>query len=608
MWLLSVALLICVQVARFDLLFSPVSGLANQLEFYDPAKATELTSADDLEILQPHILVVYRSTQSAQVNNIKETLSNLHLRFETMLMNESRDDYSDIDIILMLDSSYDNVADWEKTKVFVENGGKLIYLNEGKPDSTSLVAKEPEFFGINWIGEYRESNVINLNTELLSGATGTFVLSGYTEPPERFFREFDVDLLDGCQVHMSDETGNPMIWEYDIDNGKVMFLSMGHYETKIIRGLLTGAISIVSDLLAYPIIDSTVIFIDDFPADYRSTPEIIAANYGRSYQRFILEIWWPDMRSFLSKYGLKYTTAFIETYNDQTSGSFASNTGIADTMQRLVRDVLNNKGEIAFHGYNHQPLFLDQSNVSQFDYKAWSNKTSMVTAIQSCVTFFNGRFPDYRFYTYVPPSNLLESKMIPVLKQSLPDLRTISGIYYPQTGGQGDNNQSFCIQEYSVDRQGIAYLPRVSAGASLTDMELFSTASVVTSNGIISHFIHPDDILDPDRSEGLLWEDMSKEYDNMFAFFKNQYGWLKNDTASVAAEKLRKAIHADLYYIRRSTAIEIDCNHFSDELPILVISKENLAPGSGYELQKIDSLRYLVILHQDKVLVGFQSE
>jgi hypothetical protein len=35
----------------------------------------------------------------------------------------------------------------------------------------------------------------------------------------------------------------------------------------------------------------------------------------------------------------------------------------------------------------------------------------------------------------------MDSKMIPILKQALPDLRTISGIYYPDIEESGKNNQ-----------------------------------------------------------------------------------------------------------------------------------------------------------------------
>ncbi len=32
----------------------------------------------------------------------------------------------------------------------------------------------------------------------------------------------------------------------------------------------------------------------------------------------------------------------------------------------------------------------------------------------------------------------------------------------------------------------------------------------ITINGVFSHFIHPDDILDPERNHGLSWESLKK--------------------------------------------------------------------------------------------------
>jgi hypothetical protein len=367
--IITAILLICVQAARLDLLFRPVTGLTNELDYYDPTQAEKLEKTDELSYFTPHFLLLYNSNQLTQLDNISDLLNNLHIQFESRQVLEKSDNYKGFDVVILLDSVFDKIVDWPKIQSFVEAGGKLIYLCNGTANGSNLIEKASELFGISWIGKNDETDAINLQTELISGITGKLSLAEDKTSAKHFFKEIELNLVDSCIIHMTDENGNPMIWEHNVGNGKILVLTLGHYEAKFMRGILTGAISVVSDLLIYPIIDSTVIFIDDFPADYHSTYDVIASNYGRNFQRYVLEIWWPDMKSLMEKYHLKYTAAFIETYNNQVSGPFEDNTGITDTMQQIVMDVLNYQGEIAFHGYNHQPLFLNQTVSNSYGYK-----------------------------------------------------------------------------------------------------------------------------------------------------------------------------------------------------------------------------------------------
>ena len=337
-------------------------------------------------------------------------------------------------------------------------------------------------------------------------------------------------------------------------------------------------------------------FIDDFPADYRSAPEILQANYGRNFQRFVLEIWWPDMAALMKKYDYRFTTAYIKSYNDQVREPFEFDKAIEGTMQRLASDIIKNQGEVCFHGYNHQPLFFTQSPMNLYGYKAWPDSAMIGAAIRQSITFFQDRFSGYQFHTYDPPSNMLEPEAIPALTQAIPTLRTISGTYFESTNEAGEISSENFTQEFTVDsRYGIA-LPRVTAGSFYSDAVQYIMASVVTTNGIVNHFIHPDDILDPDRSYGLLWEQLRQENEKLLGGIDRKYEWLSKDTADQAAQKLQKAYYARLYYTRGEHSIQIACDNFSSGLTLMVTSKDRLTAGNGCTVRKIDSIRYLVTM------------
>jgi len=271
----------------------------------------------------------------------------------------------------------------------------------------------------------------------------------------------------------------------------------------------------------------------------------------------MLEIWWPDMLALMKTYHLKYTGAFIETYNSNVEGPFLNNNETKHSTKRLVNELLKNGGEISFHGYNHQSLLYKQEWSSIYGYSSWPSEEKIVEALSTSVDFFNQFFPEYKFYNYVPPSNLLDNDAIVALIKGVPTLKSISGVYLGGYDDDGTPNPIDFDQEFGIDeRYGVA-LPRVTSGAFLDDNVLYDLASVVTVNGIVNHFIHPDDVIDSERGRGLMWEELYKAYDFLFGTVDEKYPWLETQTASNAAEKVREYTGVEVYTGRSDKTITI---------------------------------------------------
>ena len=61
-----------------------------------------------------------------------------------------------------------------------------------------------------------------------------------------------------------------------------------------------------------------------------------------------------------------------------------------------------------------------------------------------------------------------------------------------------------------------------------------------TGPGIVAHFIHPDDIYDPDRASPDGWDDMLRQFTSMLRFIELHYPWLEWITTTEAAARLRR--------------------------------------------------------------------
>lgn len=64
------------------------------------------------------------------------------------------------------------------------------------------------------------------------------------------------------------------------------------------------------------------------------------------------------MMELAKKYGMTYTGLIIENYGNQVSGELPRN-GEVSRYAYFGNMMLDMGGELGFHGYNHQPLCLD---------------------------------------------------------------------------------------------------------------------------------------------------------------------------------------------------------------------------------------------------------
>ena len=92
------------------------------------------------------------------------------------------------------------------------------------------------------------------------------------------------------------------------------------------------------------------------------------------------------------------------------------------------------------------------------------------------------------------------------MKNIFPDLLVYAGIY------TGNDEESLLLQEFEKDKDvsGTYDFPRLSSGYLYSDELMWDIYNGIAHYGIVNHFIHPDDLLDPERSQGTKWKDLDK--------------------------------------------------------------------------------------------------
>ena len=274
------------------------------------------------------------------------------------------------------------------------------------------------------------------------------------------------------------------------------------------------------------------------------------------------------MMNFADQYGIKYTGLAIESYDDNTDGTLVSNTDTS-TFVNFGNMLLRKGGELGYHGYNHQPLCLEDSDYKDlYSYKTWTSTQAMKTAFDELVSLCKRLFPNTEFCLYVPPSNLLSDEGRDFLTTNYPYIKTISGIYFDDAEySELDFN---CMQEFDVDENGVVDQPRVISGFILDEFQSIAAVSELNMHFVNSHFTHPDDALDEERGAALGWETMKNRFDDHLSWLYTSAPTLRNMTGTEASAAVQRFVAAAPNTVTAEDKVVITINNFYDDAQLLV--------------------------------------
>ena len=550
----------------------------------------------------PIALVLFDSLDFAAQGHLQvvlDVLSSMRVRYVTADINHPLNkNYDDFDAVIVSFLNYDKAAkeiydlfDW------VENGGKVLISI--RPDPSQTLNAEYRKLGISTIFPVlQDAHGVLFETDILPGAQGASIGLDFIN-----HKSYPVELVPAATEHLksSDNRGLPLLWQYDYDKGRFVVLNTDQFTTKISRGVIGASFSLLFDTFAYPVINSSVFFIDDFPGPFiPGSNEIIADEYGRSNQSFLTNVWWPDLESLTTKYGIKYTGALLETYIDETAPPFDKE-GEVTRYKFFGGIVLDDGGELGLHGYNHVPLCPSTAGVNKnLDYPDWTNPEDMELSIFEAFRFSNEVFPDNSVQTYVPASNILCDEVRRWLPRALPDLRVISSVYLPSELGLAYE------QEFEEADDGVIELPRISSGYELSDYFWWAIINELTLHYINSHYFHPTDVFHV-VTEEKGWEEYFNQYENYVNWVTSSLPGLRTMTASEAGMAVQRFDRLVLNQYRVGSKYIIELENFYDEAQLMLRSDKVPIDVDGGTIEQVASNLYLVQASNDVITITFSE-
>lgn len=477
---------------------------------------------------------------------------------------------------------------------WVSAGGSLMLGMT--PDNSNYLQAIASKLGIESAGyDYAKAESIVPSEDFMLGGGERYEFS------DPFDSSLSVSLRDTAHLWAkTGDAGTPLIWSNDCGSGHTVVCNIGIYD-KVMRGFYASAISLLGDATAYPVINSAVFYLDDFPSPVPSGDgTYIKRDYGLSVADFYAKVWWPDLQKLAQKYGIRYTGVMIENYEDAVNQTEPARQADTTQFRYFGGMLLQMGGELGFHGYNHQPLALwDTDYGTLYDYKTWKNKETLVASLNELIAFQDEALPNAHGSVYVPPSNILSACARQLIGTDVPRIKTIASTYFE------DGTDLPYVQEFGVASDGIVEQPRIVSGGMVDDSYMrLAAVSELNMHYVSTHFMHPDDLLDPDRGATEGWEVYKGGLTDYLDWLTKSAPDLRRQTGSECSGAIQRFSSVTVSLDTSADAWTLSLGNFHDEA-WLMFRANNGEPGAvtGGELTHLTGNLYLLKANDKTVTI-----
>ena len=483
----------------------------------------------------------------------------------------------------------------EQLEDYVAGGGQLLVW---RPPNFSLSSRA------DWKGLLGIENVKGSSTGTESFyPSGAFMLGGERKYTVRSTGKSaaNVSLDESCSVSAWDKVRDiPLVWERSVGNGRVVVCNYPDL-VKETRGIYSSSYSLLGQACVWPVINSQTFFLDDFPAPLSADISVENISGGKTlYQSFIADQWWPDLHELSRKYDLPYTAGLIETYDLPADGQIKRTTDLTG-FTNYGRAVTYEGGEIGVHGYNHQPLVgEDYQYKGDVDYQPWASFSLMYQSLAEAVEFTKAAYPGCSPSVYIPPSNILSQEGRQMIGNLFPEIHSIASAYT-----EGADAYS---QEFQVAEDGVIETPRITSGEIIDEKSMLLACSELNFHYVNTHFIHPDDITDEERTGGQKWIFLRDRLDQYLGYIQDSAPNMRKLTGTGLAGAVER-----YYYVRPETEAgdsEITirlANHTDTEYMMVRINNGKKSDGvTGGSIEQLTDCLYLVTCDRDQVTINLK--
>ena len=467
---------------------------------------------------------------------------------------------------------------------WVKKGGGVMFAMT--PEKTGYLDVIGPQIGIESSAyKYVVTEGITPSEDFMLGGGQTYMFS------DPFKSSLSVALNDRAQVEAVSSNGRtPLVWRSSVESGTAVMCNIGIY-VKMVRGFYASAFSLLSSAMAYPVINSAAFYLDDFPSPVPSgNGKYIKRDYNMSISEFYSQVWWPDLVRLAERYGIRFTGVMIENYGDDTKNDPVRQTDNTQ-FEYYGGLLLRQNGEIGYHGYNHQPLVLPNTDYgNEYTYVQWPNRKAIVDSLNELIAFQKAVLPAATSSVYVPPSNILSSEGRQIIGEDVPQIRAIASMAFPP-----DSSLEY-VQEFGVAADGVVEAPRIVSGSMVNNSYMrLAAVSELNMHYVSTHFMHPDDLLDEDRGAKEGWETYRKGLEDYLDWLEQSAPSIRMQTGTECAAAVQRFSGLTVSMATSDDSWDLHLGNLIDQ-GWLMFRANNGTPGRvrGGSLTKLTGNLYLL--------------
>lgn len=467
---------------------------------------------------------------------------------------------------------------------WVKKGGGVMFAMT--PEKTGYLDVIGPQIGIESSAyKYVVTEGITPSKDFMLGGGQTYMFS------DPFKSSLSVALNDRAQVEAVSSNGRtPLVWRSSVESGMAVMCNIGIY-VKMVRGFYASAFSLLSSAMAYPVINSAAFYLDDFPSPVPSgNGKYIKRDYNMSISEFYSQVWWPDLVRLAERYGIRFTGVMIENYGDDTKNDPVRQTDNTQ-FEYYGGLLLRQNGEIGYHGYNHQPLVLPNTDYgNEYTYVQWPNRKAIVDSLNELIAFQKTVLPAATSSVYVPPSNILSSEGRQIIGEDMPQIRAIASMAFPP-----DSSPEY-VQEFGVAADGVVEAPRIVSGSMVNNSYMrLAAVSELNMHYVSTHFMHPDDLLDEDRGAKEGWETYRKGLEDYLDWLEQSAPSIRMQTGTECAAAVQRFSGLTVSMATSDDSWDLHLGNLIDQ-GWLMFRANNGTPGRvrGGSLTKLTGNLYLL--------------
>jgi len=566
----------------------------SQMKF-TPKDENRILSAEEHKVL---LVVQHDNPEIAKVfENVSATLDYMQINFDVIEASELNNLTPEYDGVIIMVNAFNLIRNMDQIMEYVYDGGSLFVAHRPVIEASSTMPFVK--FGILEHAYYSEQDNIILFEDVMIKGKQLEIINSDTVINETI----NVQLSKDSRVLAENTLQQPLLWEKDYGRGKILFFNGTMFQERTNRGFVSGCIYKMLGTVLYPAMQGKVVFIDDFPAPVPfGGHKRIQEEYNRNVRNFYREVWWPDLLELAAKYEITYTGVIIGSYNDKVSGNTQSDIDMdIEDFIFYGRELLRHGGEMGYHGFNHQSLSLKEHANFELGYNIWPNSNEMKVALNALEAYTYRVFPDYKFQVYVPPSNILSDEGYQILFNEDTDLKVLASLY-----DVGDETDSY-EQEFHMSDDGVIHLPRFTSNYLNNHTTVWAAMNGVTLHGLFSHFIHPDDVIDDDRSRLMGWRELRSRFEEFNRFIYRDYGWLTPMTATQGANEVVRYSVVNVIPKYYDDRIEVDIENIIDSVDFFLRSDNDIGRIINGSYESIDVNTYVITTSENHITIYYEE-